>query len=148
MIQSAYETVLFALVSMNAAVLLFIAGVVRKTMNDLDGPAFQQFVGSLARHSSKSPFMITILNIPAIVAIPYCYRYGLGNRWIVSGLAVWLIAGLLAKAFKLPIYRALVVMKSHQVTQRDIARKKLNAGNLFQAVMYAVATCLMTVNFI
>jgi hypothetical protein len=58
------EILLFACVAMNAALLTFIAGVLRKVMNDMDAPTFKHFVDSLVRHSKKSPFMLVIFNIP------------------------------------------------------------------------------------
>jgi hypothetical protein len=38
------EILLFASLAMNAALLLFIAGVLRKVMNDMDESALKQFV--------------------------------------------------------------------------------------------------------
>jgi hypothetical protein len=66
MTQTLAEILLFVSVAINAALLIFIAGVLRKTMNDMDEPTFKHFVESLVRHSTKSPFMLTVLNIPAI----------------------------------------------------------------------------------
>jgi hypothetical protein len=70
------ETLLFASVAINAALLLFIAGVLRKTMNAMDAAAFKNLTELLVRYSSKSPFMIIVLNIPLLGAIPYCYFFG------------------------------------------------------------------------
>jgi hypothetical protein len=47
MTRSLAEILLFASVAINAALLIFIAGVLRKVMNDMDESAFKQFVGSL-----------------------------------------------------------------------------------------------------
>lgn len=96
-------TLLFVSVAVNAALLIFIAGVLRKVMNDMDEPAFQQFLGLLHRHSARSPYMLTILNIPFVGAIPYFYFYGFRNRWITSGLALWLVAGCISKVNKVPV---------------------------------------------
>lgn len=87
------EILLFGLLAMNAALLIFIAGVLRKVMNDMDEAAFKQFLTSLVRHSKRSPFMLTVLDIPLLGAIPYLYFYGFGNRWLIAGLALWLVAG-------------------------------------------------------
>ena len=69
------------------------AGVLRKVMNEMDEAAFKQFVMSLVRHSKRSPFMLTVLDIPLLGAIPYLYFYGFGNRWLIAGLALWLVSG-------------------------------------------------------
>jgi hypothetical protein len=84
MTQSLAEILLFVSAAINAALLVFIAGVLRKVMNDMDGPTFKHFVGSLASHSTRSPFMLTVLNVPAFGAIPYFYFYGFHSRWIVA----------------------------------------------------------------
>ena len=142
------EILLFALVAINAALLIFIAGVLRKVMNDMDEFTFKHFVGSLVRHSTKSPFMITVLNIPAIAAIPYFYFYGFGNRWITVGLALWLVAGLASKAIKVPVYKSVAGLQSDDVDRLGKLRTKLNVGNLFQAVLNSVAAALMMIAFI
>ena len=90
---------------MNAALLIFIAGVLRKVMNDMDNSTFTHFVRSLVLHSKWSPFMEITLNIPAVGAIPYFYFFGFENRWLTAGLALWLAAGLVSKMIKVPVYR-------------------------------------------
>ena len=148
MTQTLAEILLFALIAINAALLIFIAGVLRKVMNDMDEPAFKHFVGSLVLHSSKSPFMITTLNIPAIAAIPYFYFYGFGNRWITVGLALWLIAGLASKAIKVPIYKSVAGLQGDDGVRFEKLRTRLNAGNIFQATLNCVAAFLMMIAFI
>src|SRR5579863_7264085 len=98
------EILLLVSVAINAALLTFIAGVLRKIMNDMDAPTFKDFSGSLYRHATQSPFMITVLTIPFLGAIPYFYFYGFSNRWIAAGLALWFVAGSIAKMIKLPVF--------------------------------------------
>ena len=69
------EILLFTSLAINAALLIFIAGVLRMVMNDMNQSEFKQFVVSLVHHSKKSPFMLTVLNIPFVGAIPYFYIY-------------------------------------------------------------------------
>jgi hypothetical protein len=139
------EILLFASLAMNAALLLFIAGVLRKMMDEMDESAFKLFVVSLVRHSKKSPFMLTLLNIPFLGAIPYCYFYGFANRWLIAGLAVWLVAGIIGKTMKLPVYKAIEVGDAVQVSE---ARRKLNTGNMLQAILNSVAALLAAVPFV
>jgi hypothetical protein len=87
------ETLLFTSLAINAALLIFIAGVLRRVMNDMNQSEFKQFVVSLVHHSKKSPFMLTVLNIPFLGAIPYFYLYRFANRWLLAGLTLWLVAG-------------------------------------------------------
>lgn len=140
------EILLFVSIAVNAALLIFIAGVLRKIMNDMDEPAFKQFVVSLVRHSKKSPFMLTVLNIPFIGAIPYCYFYGFGNRWLIGGLALWLVAGGIAKAIKVPVYKSVAAIEEGNAKLR-IERRKLNAGNMLQAILNSIAAVLAAVSF-
>ncbi len=137
------EALLFASVAINAALLLFFAGVYRKMMNALDEATFKNLTDLLVRYSSKSPFMIITLTIPLVGAIPYYYFYGFGNWWITSGLGLWLVAGNIAKMLKVPVYKAIATLRNDDVVQLKDARHKMNMGNLFQAVLYSAATILM-----
>jgi hypothetical protein len=143
MTKSLIEALLFASVAVNAALLIFFAGVYRKMMNALDEATFKNLTDLLVRYSSKSPFMIITLTVPLIGAIPYYYFYGFGNWWITSGLGLWLVAGNIAKVFKLPVYKAIATLNNNDVAQLQEARHQMNMGNLFQAVLYAAATVLM-----
>ena len=148
MTRSFAEILLFASLAINAALLIFLAGVVRKVMDDMDESAFKQFVASLVRHSKKSPFMLTVLNIPFIGAIPYFFFYGFGDRWLVAGLALWLVAGGIAKTIKLPIYKTVAALESSDGAKLREQRHKLNAGNILQAVLNTAATVLVSVQFV
>jgi hypothetical protein len=117
-------------------------------MNDMDGPAFKHFLGSLYYHSARSPFMHTVLTIPFLGAIPYFYFYGFSNRWITAGLALWLVAGSISKVIKVPIYKRVAAIESDDVAQLSKERKRLNGGNLLQSILNFVAAALMAVAFI
>ena len=140
------ETLLFVLVAINAALLLFIAGVLRKVMNDMDEPALQRFVGSLYRHSSRSPFMLTILNLPFFGSLPYFYFYGFKNPWITSGLALWFVTGCIAKVIKVPAYKKAAEPPDAAGLKGE--RRRLYFGNTLQAILNLAATVLMAVAFI
>ena len=141
--QNLAEILLFAFVAINAAVLMFIAGVLRRVMNDLDGPAFKHFLGSLYRHSTHSAFMITIFTIPLVGAIPYFYLYGFKNWWITVGLAIWLISGSIGKMIKLPVFKAVSALDGDDTDRMNTERQKLNSGNMLQAALNFVAAALM-----
>lgn len=49
------EILLFVSVATNAALLIFIAGVLRKAMNDMDEPAFRHFLGPPG-HQRPEPY--------------------------------------------------------------------------------------------
>ena len=142
------ENLLFVSLAINAALLIFIAGVLRKVMNEMQEAEFKHFVVALVRHSKRSPFMLTVLNIPFLGAIPYFYFYGFANRWLLSGLALWLVAGVIGKTMKLPIYKAVSTVQVDDLTRLREARQKLNAGNMVQAILNSVAVLLAFVSFV
>lgn len=142
------ENLLFASLAINAALLIFIAGVLRKAMNDMQDAEFKHFVELLVRHSQRSPFMLTVLNIPLFGAIPYCYFYGFADRWLLSGLALWLVAGAIGKTMKLPIYKAVSTVQAGDLTRLREVRRKLNAGNMLQAMLNSAAVLLAFVSFV
>ncbi len=139
------EILLFASLAINAALLIFIAGVLRKVMNDMDEARFRQFVVSLVRHSKRSPFMVIVLNLPFLGAIPYFYFYGFGNRWLLAGLSLWLLAGVVGKWMKLPIYKAVETENGATLSQE---RRDLHSGNLLQAILNTCATLLAAISFV
>jgi hypothetical protein len=136
------EILLFASLAINAALLIFLAGVLRKVMDEMDESAFKQFVVSLVRHSKRSVFMIAVLNLPLLGAIPYFYFFGFGNRWLIAGLVLWLAAGGIGKMMKLPIYKA---VETGDDTSLSEERRKLHTGNLLQAILNTAATALAVV---
>ena len=142
------ENLLFACLAINAALLIFLAGVLRKVMNDMQEVEFKHFVALLVRHSKRSPFMLTALNIPFVGAIPYCYFYGFTNRWLISGLTLWLVAGAIGKTMKLPVYKVVSTLDVGDLTRLREERQKLNAGNMLQAILNSVAVLLAFVSFV
>lgn len=146
--QNIVEILLFSSVAINAALLVFIAGVLRKIMNDMDEVTFKNFVSSLVRYSSKSPFMIITLNIPFLGIIPYIYFYGSTNWWILSGVILWFCTGIISKLIKVPIYKKLDVLKITDATQIKEMRRRMNNGNIFQAILTTVAVLIMVISFI
>lgn len=142
MTQTQAEILLFASLAINAALLVFLAGVLHKVMNEMDESAFKQFVVSLVRHSKRSALMIVGLNLPFLGAIPYFYVFGFRNRWLCAGLALWFIAGSIGKVMKLPIYKAIETGDDARLTEE---RHKLHTGNLLQAILNTAAMALAAV---
>ena len=142
------EILLFGSLVANVTLLTFLAGVLRKVMNDMDEPTFKQFLDSLVGYSKKSPFMLVVFNVPFIGAIPYFYFYGFANRCLLAGLVLWLVAGCIAKAVKYPIYTAVAALKVGQMAELSEKRKKMNALNVFQAILNSAASVLALVPFV
>ena len=142
------EILLFSAVTMNAALLTFIAGVLRRVMDDMDVVKFKAFVNSLACYSKRSPFMLALLNSPFVGAIVFIHFYGLGDRWIITGLAIWFVAGSVAKIIKVPVYKKIAALDESDAGCLRTERKRLNNGNLFQAALNSVAAGVMLCTFL
>ena len=56
-----------------------------------------------------------------------------------------LVAGVISKIIKLPIYKTVTALKSDDVVRLKKERQKLNTGNMLQAILYFVAGALMTI---
>jgi hypothetical protein len=148
MSQTFVEILLFAIVAMNAALLMFIAGVLRKVMNEMDGATFKHFLNSFYRHSTHSVFMNAVLTIPFLGAIPYFYFYGFKNWWITTGLVLWFVAGSVGKIIKLPVFQVVAALDDNDTDAQNKARRRLHFGNVLQAVLNFIAAAMMIVSFI
>jgi hypothetical protein len=135
-------------VAMNASLMLFFAGVLRKVMNEMDEAVFKHFLDALVHHSTKSPFLLTIFNLPFLGAIPYFYIYGRRNGWMLAGIVVWLGVGLVAKAIKYPLYKRVKALRDEDVPQIRMERATMNRWNVLQAALNVVAAALMVVPFV
>ena len=147
MSRASAEVLLAASLVMNAALLLFLAGVLRKTMNDLSESSFKVFLDSLVRYSKNSPFMLFAFNIPLLGAIPYFYFYGFANRWLLTALIVWFVAGSIAKIVKLPIYKAVADSDPNDTATLSAARQRMNIANQLQAASNSLAALLALVPY-
>lgn len=143
MTKTLLEALLFASVALNAALLMFFAGVFRQIMDAVDVAIFKNLTNLLVDYSKRSAFMIIALNLPLLLAIPYYWLYGFGNWWITASLVLWLVAGSVCKVIKLPVYKAIANLKNDETAQLTDLRRKLNSANMLQAILYAIATILM-----
>ncbi len=67
------EILLSASLATNAPFTIFIAGLLRKVMNDMDESAFTKFLTSFVRHSKRSLFVNLVFSVPLLEAMPYFY---------------------------------------------------------------------------
>ena len=141
------EILLFGSLAFNACLMIFVAGVLRRVMNEMDEPALKKFLVSFVYHSKRSPFIWAVFYVPLFGAIPYFYFYGFANRWVVAGLSIWLVAGSIAKAVKLPIYETVAALGDGDVVELRENLHKMNAANIFQAIMNFVAAVLVLAPF-
>ncbi|HEX4850646.1 MAG TPA: hypothetical protein VFV08_07565 [Puia sp.] len=134
---------LFASISINAALIIFFASVYRKIMDGVDIVAFKNLTEMLVRYSSRSLFMIIVLNLPLFIAIPYYYLNGFHNWWITSSLLLWLIGGSISKIIKMPVYKTIAKLENDNKRALNEMRRKLNSGNILQAWLYSISVVIM-----
>jgi hypothetical protein len=125
------------------SVLMFLAGPLRKVMNKMDNGATKQFITLLFQLGQRTPFLLIVTNLTALGMIPYFVAYGFRNWWFIAGLAVFLLAGVAAKAAKVPVYKKIA---SLDAGSREWAeeRQKMHKANMFQAVFTFASIGLMT----
>ncbi len=89
--------------------------------------------------------MLITLNAPFVGAIPYLYFYGFDNWWIIAGLVLWTAGGVIAKIIKIPVYKKIAALEDGDADRLGEVRRKLNAGNLFQAIVNSAAIIVMLI---
>ncbi len=107
MSQSEAEVLILTINALGAGILMFVAGVVQKTMDQLAPPDFKRFANQMGRSAMTDPFAVTVATLPIIATVLYFVRYGFKHRWFTAGLAAWLVGSSITKVTNMPIYERL-----------------------------------------
>lgn len=142
------EAIILASNALGTGLLLFVAHVVQKVMNDMEESAFKQFLTTLDKKAEHDIYAVTVSLLPFVLAIPYFIFYGFGHAWFVAGLAVWFIASVMSKLFNLPIYRWVENPKNTDPVELHEKRRKLQRANFLRAWLSFASVVLMTLQFI
>jgi hypothetical protein len=126
------------------SVLILLAEPLRKVMNKMDNKASKQFVSLLFRIGTRSPFLLIVTNLTALLMIPYFIIYGFGNWWFIAALAVFIIGGCVAKAIKVPVYKNIEILDVDNPKMME-QLQKMHKGNIFQAILTFISVCMMTI---
>ena len=62
--ETSAEVLILIINAIGAGILLFIAGVLQKVMNDMDEPAFKRFLNALDKTAMSNPFAVTVATLP------------------------------------------------------------------------------------
>src|SRR5258708_28540185 len=89
MTQSVAEVRILAINALGAGILMFVAGVAQKIMNDLDELKFKRFLNQLDRAAMSDPFAVTVATVPIIAAVVYFLAYRFGHLGFPAGLLPW-----------------------------------------------------------
>jgi hypothetical protein len=103
--ESTAEALILAINALGAGILLFVAGVLQRVMNDMDEPAFKRFLNALDRAAMTNPFAVTIATLPIIAAAAYFVAYGFGHWWFTAGFVAWLVGSTITKISNMPVYK-------------------------------------------
>jgi hypothetical protein len=147
MTQSEAEVLVLAINALGAGILMFVAGVVQKIMNDLDELDFKRFLNLLDKTAMGDPFAVTVATLPIIAAVLYFLAYGFGHWWFTAGLLAWLVGGSITKVTNMPIYQWVADPKNIDPAELRQQRRKLQRANNVRAWLTLVSVVLMACQF-
>ena len=90
MTQSEAEVLILTINALGAGILMFVARVVQKIMNDLDEREFKRFMNLLDKAAMGNPFAVVVATLPNLAAVLYFLAYGFGHWWFTAGFVAWL----------------------------------------------------------
>lgn len=147
MTETTAEILILTINALGAGILLFIAGVVQKIMNDMDEAAFKQFMNALGKAAMTNPFAVTVATLPIIAAVLYFPIYGFGHWWFTAGLTAWLIGSAITKITNMPVYKWVGDPNNTDAEQLRQKRRTLQLGNNLRAWVTFVSVVLMACQF-
>jgi hypothetical protein len=147
MSQSEAEVLILTINALGAGILMFVAGVVKKIMDNLDAPDFKRFTNLLGKSAMSDPFAVTVATLPIIAAVPYFVAYGFKHRWFTAGLVTWLVGSSITKVTNLPIYDRLADTTNIDPAELLEDRRKLRLANNARAWVTLVSVLLMACQF-
>jgi hypothetical protein len=147
MSQSEAEVLILAINALGAGILMFVAGVVQKIMDDLDELDFKRFLNLLDKTAMADPFAVTIATLPIIMAVLYFIAYGFGHGWFTAGIITWLVGGTITKVTNLPVYQWVADPQHTDPAELRHQRRKLQVANNARAWLTLVSVALMACQF-
>ena len=147
MSQSVAEVLIITINALGAGLLMFIAGVLQKVMDQLDEVEFKRFVNLLDLTAMADAFAVTVATLPIVAAIGYFVAYGFNHWWFIAGFAVWAIGSTMTKVVNMPIYQWLADSNNLDREQIQQQRRKLQFGNNLRAWTTFGSVILMACQF-
>jgi hypothetical protein len=139
------EILITVVTAVEAGLLLFIAEVVQKLMNELEPERFRWFLGRLEFHAMRSPTALAGSLLTTVACIPYFILFGFGNGWFTAGIVLWLAGAVGSKLFNTPIYRRVAALGDTDTVELGEQRRRLGVANLFRSLTTLAAVVLMLV---
>jgi hypothetical protein len=147
MTQSVAEVIILAINALGAGILMFVAGVAQKIMNELDELEFKRFLNQLDRAAMSDPFAVTIATLPIVAAVAYFVAFGFGHWWFTAGFVVWLVGGTITKVTNMPIYHWVADPRNTDPQELRKRRRKLQLANNARAWLTLGSVALMACQF-
>jgi hypothetical protein len=145
--ESVAEAIILAINALGAGILLFIAGVIQKLMDDMDEPAFKRFLNALDRTAMSNHLAATVATLPLIAAVLYFVAYGFNHWWFTAGFIAWLIGSTITKITNMPVYQWVGDPKNTDSEELKKQRRKLQLGNNLRAWLTLASVVLMACQF-
>ncbi len=148
MTQNLAEILLLVPTALCTGFVIFVAGVIQGTMNDMDEAIFKNFLGMLTKHAFRSPYAIIVSTITFVGMFPYFFYYGFSNWWFTAGLILWVVTSIISKATVLPVYKRVATLESSETTQLGNERRKLHKLNILRASLSFASVILMIIGLV
>jgi hypothetical protein len=145
--ESTAEILILAINAMGAGILLFVAGVLQKMMNEMDELGFKRFLNALDRAAMSSPFTVTIATLPVIAAVLYFFTYGFRHGWFTAGVVAWIIGSSITKISNMPVYKWVGNPENNDPEELRKKRRILGRGNNLRAWLTLGSVTLMACQF-
>jgi hypothetical protein len=133
--------------ALGTGILMFVAGVIQKIMNDLDELDFKRFLNMLDKRAMGNPFAVVVATLPNIAAVLYFVVYGFGHWWFTAGIIAWLVGASITKVTNMPIYQWVADPKNTDPAELRKRRRKLELANNARAWLTLVSVLLMACQF-
>lgn len=147
MTQSVAEVLILAINALGAGILMFVAGVAQRIMNELDELEFKRFLNQLDRAAMSDPFAVTVATLPIIAAVLYFLAFGFGHWWFTAGFVVWLAGSGVTKVTNMPVYEWVADPKNTDPEELRKRRRKLQLANNVRAWLTLGSVALMACQF-
>jgi hypothetical protein len=141
------EVLILAVNALGAGILLFVAGVIQKLMDDMDPPAFKTFLNALGKAAMTDPFAVTIATLPIVAAVPYFAAYGLHHAWFTAGFVAWFAGSTITKIGNLPVYAWVAKPENDAPEELRRRRRILGRANALRAWFTLASVVLMACQF-
>jgi uncharacterized membrane protein YdjX (TVP38/TMEM64 family) len=141
--ESVAEALILTINALGAGILIFIAGVLQKIMDDMDEHDFKRFLNALVTTAMNNYFLVTVATLPIIAAIMYFLAYGFHHWWITMGFIVWFIGSSITKIINMPVYKWVGDQKNNDPEDLRKQRRKLRLGNNLRAWFTFASVVLM-----